>query len=147
MSPSILFASRLVAKLSTSIFAANSLFTNTVQHPARMTQPTAYAITEYRSTFTRIGIQQASLSLIGLASGLVAYYYEPDNLLLVPTLMLGAMIPYTILFIAPTNSKLNDPNLDKDSPRAKELLQRWIVAHTFRTLITVTAAFLWEYYA
>jgi hypothetical protein len=147
MSPSLLFASRMVAKLSTSLFAANSLFTNTVQHPARMGQPTEHALTEYRSTFARIGVQQASLAFFGLAGGLVAYYYEPDTLLLVPTLMLGSMIPYTLLFIAPINSKLLDSKLEKDSSRADELLQRWIALHTVRTIVTVTAMFLWEYYS
>jgi hypothetical protein len=112
-----------------------------------MRQTTAYALTEYRSTFTRIGIQQASLAFIGLGAGLAAYYYEPDMLLLVPTAMIGAIIPYTMLIISSTNSQLLDPELDKDSPRARELLDRWIVLHTLRTITAVTAAFLWEYYS
>jgi hypothetical protein len=85
-----------------------------------MTQPTAYAITEYRTTFKIIGVQQASLSILGLASGLLAYYLEPNNALLLPTLLLGAIFSFTVLFIGPVKAQLNDPNLDNDSPQAKD---------------------------
>lgn len=146
MSPTLLYASRAVAKISTTFFAANSLFTNTVQHPARMKFPTSYALTEWRSTFQRIGVQQASLAFISLCSGLAAYYYEPDNVFLSATLLSGSVIPWTILFLGPVNKRLNDPNLDQNSTEAKELLEKWHLFHTYRTIAMLAATFIWEYY-
>jgi len=51
----------------------------------------------------------------------------------------GAVIPLTLIVIAPTNKQLLDPALDKDSHLAKRLLLRWGRLHTLRTILSAVA--------
>jgi hypothetical protein len=146
MTASVLFASRMIAKLSATLFAANSLFINTIQHPARMSQSTTFAVTDFRLTFKRIAAQQSTLSLVGLVSGMISYYYQPSYQLLIPAIMMGAMIPYTLLLIFPINSELMNLKLEKEALRANYLLHRWLKLHTIRTFVSVVAAFMLNYY-
>jgi hypothetical protein len=56
-------------------------------------------------------------------------------------LLLGAVIPFTLLVIFPTNKRLLDPSLDKDSARASDLLRRWGKLHAVRSCLSL-ASFL-----
>ena len=56
-------------------------------------------------------------------------------------LLLGAVIPFTLIVILPTNKRLLDPSLDKDSKLAEQLLQRWATLHAVRSALSL-ASFL-----
>ena len=50
--------------------------------------------------------------------------------------MLGAVIPLTLIVVAPTNKQLLDPALDGDSALAGRLLLRWGRLHALRTIMS-----------
>ncbi len=52
-------------------------------------------------------------------------------------LLLGAVIPFTLIVILPTNKRLLDPSLDKDSQLAEQLLQRWATLHAVRSALSL----------
>ncbi len=56
-------------------------------------------------------------------------------------LLLGALVPYTLVVIFPTNKRLLDARLDPGSPEAAELLHRWGRLHAVRS-VGGTLAFL-----
>jgi anthrone oxygenase-like protein len=53
---------------------------------------------------------------------------------LVAGLLLGAVVPFTLLVIRPTNERLLDPTLDPGSAEAAALLHRWARLHALRRL-------------
>jgi hypothetical protein len=49
-------------------------------------------------------------------------------------LLLGTVIPFTLLVILPTNKHLLDPGLDRRSAKAASLLDRWGRLHMVRSV-------------
>jgi len=78
---------------------------------------------------------QASLAIVGVASGLLAAWPQRDVHILVPTLLLGSVVPFTLVVILPTNKRLLDPALDVRLLDAAVLLQRWTRLHAVRSLL------------
>src|SRR6266852_5549056 len=54
-------------------------------------------------------------------------------------MLLGAVVPFTLLVILPTNNHLLDPSLDKTSPEAGALLARWGWLHAVRSVMSLVA--------
>jgi len=54
-------------------------------------------------------------------------------------LLLGAVVPFTLVIILPTNKRLLDPALDEASPRAAALLARWNRLHAVRSAAALLA--------
>jgi hypothetical protein len=54
-------------------------------------------------------------------------------------LLLGAVIPFTLVVIMPTNKCLLEPALDKSSEFAQQLLVRWGKLHAVRSVLSVVA--------
>jgi hypothetical protein len=52
------------------------------------------------------------------------------------TLLLGLVIPFTLVIIMPINQQLLDPTLDKESQQAQELLSRWGKLHAVRSALS-----------
>jgi len=52
-------------------------------------------------------------------------------------LALGALVPYTLLVILPTNKRLLDATLDAGSVEAQALLARWGRLHAVRTVVSL----------
>ena len=59
--------------------------------------------------------------------------------------LVGAVVPFTFLFIMPTNHRLLAPDRDLSSSETGELLVRWGRLHAVRTLLSLAGAmvYLW----
>jgi uncharacterized membrane protein len=53
--------------------------------------------------------------------------------------LLGSVIPFTLIVILPTNKQLLSPTLDKRSVQAAQLLARWGTLHHVRSVLGGTA--------
>ena len=134
----LLSAAQLCAKLSTSLFSGASVYCSLVEHPARMQCGSHLACTLFQSWLKRAGAQQGLLTLVAASSTLTAYYLKPDERTwLVAGSLLLATSAYTLLFMMPTNRRLLDPQLNKDSPLAKALLKKWGYLHAVRSLVSL----------
>ena len=49
-------------------------------------------------------------------------------------------MPYTLVVILPTNTRLLDRALSPDAPEARQLLRRWTALHAVRTVLGLAAA-------
>ena len=81
-------------------------------------------------------MMQAALAAVGFLSGIGAWWVGAHFLWAAGGLLLGAVIPLTLIVIAPTNNQLLDPSFDKDSPLAQRLLVRWGWLHSTRTILS-----------
>jgi hypothetical protein len=115
---------QLVATLSAGLFAGAALYITLVEHPARMQCSTCLAVTEFSPSYRRATAMQAPLATVGFLSGTAASLIEAHFLWAAGGVLLGAVIPLTLIAIAPTNKQLLDPALDRDSTLAGRLLLR-----------------------
>ena len=55
-------------------------------------------------------------------------------------MLLGLVVPYTLVVILPTNKRLLDRALSPDAPETRQLLRRWTALHAVRTVLGLAAA-------
>ncbi len=85
---------------------------------------------------------QASLAAVGCLTGVAAWTQGSPTPVLISGLLLGAVIPFTLIVIMPTNKRLLDPTLDRGSPEAGALLARWGRLHAVRSVASGVAFLL-----
>jgi len=139
--PSPLAISESLALLASGLFAGAALYVSFVEHPARMQCGTRLAITEFAPSYKRGAVMQASLSTIGTIAAIASWLQGAPTPWLIGGLLLGALIPFTLIVIFPTNKRLLDPSLDKNSQLAERLLQCWATLHAVRSALSL-ASFL-----
>ena len=131
----------VVATAAAGCFAGAAVYINAVEHPARMSGGVALALTEFRPSYRRATVMQVSLAVTGLLSGVLYGWQQADRTVLLAALMLGAVIPFTLVAIMPTNRQLLASGVEHDEAGARALLTRWNRLHGVRSLLSV-AAFL-----
>ena len=92
-----------------------------VEHPARM-----------RSGAT---IMQATCAALGLLSSIAAWLAGAAVWWLVAGVLLGSVVPFTLIVILPTNKQLLSATLDRQSAQTKRLLARWGALHVVRSVL------------
>jgi uncharacterized membrane protein len=126
-----------LATLSAGLFAGGAIYVNLVEHPARMECGTDLAIKEFAPSYRRATILQVSLAVIGFLTSIAAWLTNGTLWWLVGGTVLVAAIPFTLIVIFPTNKKVLDPSLDKNSEVAAALLTRWGKLHAVRSLLSL----------
>jgi uncharacterized membrane protein len=129
----------LIATFCTALFAGAAIYVNLVEHPARVECGTAVAVQQWRPSYRRATVMQASLALIALLSAVGAWFMGRGLAVLVAGVCIGIVIPFTLLVIFPTNKQLEDPALDVSSPRAATLLAKWNRLHAVRSVASLIA--------
>jgi hypothetical protein len=83
---------------------------------------------------------QAPLALAGLVGGVVAWVTGSGWAWLVGAILLGSVVPVTLLLIGPTtNRQLLNPSLDVEAPATRAVLSRWWWLHGVRTVLSLVA--------
>ncbi len=127
----------LVATVAAGLFAGAAVYITAVEHPARVECGAVLAVKEFGSSYRRAAVMQGGLAVVGLLAGVVAWVQGSGVVWLLGGLLLGALVPFTVVVIMPTNRRLLDPGLDSASAEARELLARWGQLHAVRTVIGV----------
>jgi len=131
-----------LATLATGLFAGAAIYLTAVEHPARMECGPDLAISEFAPSYRRATVMQVSLAGIGFLMSIGAWLTSGSGWWLVGGLILVAVIPFTLIVILPTNKKLLDPSLDKNSELVLELLTRWGRLHAVRSLLSLISFFI-----
>ena len=134
-----------LAALSAGLFTGAALYITLVEHPARMECGTAVAVTEFAPSYRRAAVMQASLATCGFISALIAWLSGSGKSWLIGGILLGSVIPFTLIVIFPTNKKLLDPSLDKNSELAARLLTRWGKLHAVRSFLGLASFLVFLY--
>ncbi len=113
------------------------MYVTLVEHPARVECGQVLAVKQFGPSYRRAAVMQGGLAIVGLLAGATAWYQGSGIGWLLGGLGLGALVPFTLLVIMPTNRRLLDPGLDNASAEARELLSRWGQPHAVRTGVGV----------
>jgi len=135
-----------LATVCAGLFAGAAIYITFVEHPARLECGTELAATVFGPSYRRAAIMQASLAAVGLAAAVVAWAQGRGLIVLAGGLLLGLVIPFTLLVILPTNQRLLDPGLDRRSPETARLLVRWGRLHAVRSAVAGLAFVLLTYH-
>jgi len=125
----------LLTVLCAGLFAGAAIYINLVEHPARMSLGTAFAVKEFGPSYHRAAVMQASLAVFGLAGAVLVWWRGSDTGWLIGGLLLGSVVPFTLIAIMPTNRRLFSARLDPESDEARRLLNRWNTLHGVRSVL------------
>jgi hypothetical protein len=129
----------LIATAATGLFAGAAIYVSAVEHPARVSCGIEAAIREFGPSYHRGAIMQASLAVLGAVAGLVAGWQQHDRTTASAALLLGSLVPFTLIVILPTNKRLLDPALRGHDVEGGRLLARWGWLHAVRTIVSTVA--------
>jgi hypothetical protein len=131
-----------VAVLACSLFTGAAVYISLVEHPARMECGIEIAATEFPPSYRRAAAMQASMAALCLLCSTAAWFAGATLWWLVAGVLVGLVIPFTLIVIMPTNKQLLNPSLHKTSPEVGRLLARWGVLHAVRSVLSGLALLL-----
>lgn len=129
----------LLATFFTAIFAGAAVYINLVEHPARIETGTTAAVRQWRPSYKRATLMQASLALAAVLCSLGAWLLGRELVVLLAGICIGLVIPFTLIVIYPTNRQLEDPKLDLGSLSTASLLAQWNRLHAVRSGAAIVA--------
>lgn len=135
-------AMQFLATLCSALFAGAAIYINVAEHPARMGCDTRTAVTVWAPSYKRATVMQASLAVLGALAGLAAWALGGVALWLLGALLIGSVVPFTLLVIMPTNARLLAPDCDPEAPETRRLLEKWGRLHAVRSVLSLLATLL-----
>lgn len=135
-----------IAVVTAAIFSGAALYINLVEHPARMLLETKTAALQWAPSYRRATWMQAPLALVSLGTGLLSWLLGGGLAWAIAALLMGAVVPVTLLLIMHTNKLLLEPGRDLASPQTRALLEKWAKLHGIRTALSLlaTAVYVWQ---
>ena len=127
---------QFLTTLCCGLFAGAAIYINLVEHPARMECGTEIAATEFGPSYRRAAVMQASLAATGLAASMAAWLTGASVWWLAGGILLGSVIPFTLVVIMPVNKQLLAAILDKRSAQTRDLLSHWGKLHAVRSVLS-----------
>jgi hypothetical protein len=128
---------KVIALLSSGSFAGAALYVTAVEHPARMSQGARFALQELPPSYQRAAPLQASLAVISFLSSGAVWWLTNRWEWLAGGALVGAVVPFTLIFIMPTNCLLLDAASTPKNDKSAALLAKWGRLHAIRTCLSV----------
>ena len=136
---------QIVTTLTAGLFAGAAIYINLAEHPGRMECGTALAATVFGPSYKRAAVMQVALALVSTLGGVTLWIFTGSLQWLAGAIIIFSVIPYTLVAILPTNKKLLDPNLDRNSASTEKLLKSWGRLHAVRSVLGFFAALFFLY--
>jgi len=132
-----------------AVFAGAAIYISLVEHPARMSLDTRSAAAQWAPSYRRATLMQAPLAVLSFLAGGAAWFLGGGMAWLVAALLIGVVVPFTLIVIKPTNDKLLASGRDLASADTRALLERWGRLHAVRSLLSLlaTLVMLWQLFA
>lgn len=138
---------KFIATFSAALFAGAALYINLAEHPARMMLETRLAVAQWAPSYRRATWMQAPLALLSLVTGVASWVFGGGLGWAIAALLIGAVVPFTLFGIMPTNKSLLAPGRDHGSAETRSLLENWARLHGVRTVLSLAATILYLYLA
>jgi Domain of unknown function (DUF1772) len=133
---------QFLATFSAALFAGAALYINVAEHPARMRGDIGSALAQWAISYSRATLLQVPLAIVALLASAAAWLFGAGGWWLVAGLLIGAVVPFTVLAIMPTNHKLLATERDAVTGETRALLERWGRLHALRTVLSLVATIL-----
>ena len=132
----------LIATICAGLFSGAAVYITLAQQPAVAALDPPSSIVFFRAMYARAAPIQAALAAVGSLAAVSAWWGGRGGLWLLASLLLGSVIPLTLIVIKPTVERLHDSALDASPAEAGELLARWGALHALRSTASVVSFFV-----
>ncbi len=134
---------RFVAILSCTIFTGAAIYISLVEHPARMQCDTRTAASVWAPGYHRATIMQAPLAVVSCVAGVLVWWLSGVAIWLAGALLIGSVVPFTLIVIKPTNAQLLMQGRDLASAETRTLLEKWGRLHAVRSALSLAASLIY----
>jgi uncharacterized membrane protein len=138
----VLRTAEFLATLCSGLFAGAALYVNLAEHPARMGRDTRVALEVWAPSYALATRMQAPLAVVSLLAAGIAWWCSGSSVWLVAGILIGSVVPFTLIVIMPTNRALLAPACDPGSADTRALLVRWGRLHAVRSVLSLLALVL-----
>src|SRR5215475_8963100 len=129
----------LIALAAAAAFAGAAFYVGFAEQPARLQLDEKALLTQWKPSYTRGFIMQASLAVISAAFGFLAGWQLHDWRWAVVAAVILVNWPYTLFVMLPTNKKIAAWPVDAAGAESRALIVKWGAMHAVRTVLGVAA--------
>jgi Domain of unknown function (DUF1772) len=135
----------VLALTAAAIFTGAAVYVNVAEQPARLTLDDRALLAEWKPSYQRGAVMQASIALIGCLLGVIAWWQTQQAGFLAGAAAMVAPWPWTLIVIKPANDALLATAPDQAGPQTRALIVKWGTLHAVRTALgaLATLAYLW----
>ena len=133
------------ALVTAALFAGAAIYVNVAEQPARLVLDDKALLAEWKPSYARGKLMQASLALISTVLGLVAAYLTGKWTWVAGAALILAPWPWTIFVIMPVNKVLEATPAEAANAQTRRLIEQWGALHAMRSALGVAATlvYLW----
>ena len=113
---------KVIATLCAALFTGGALYVSLVEHPARMADM-VIALREFRHSYRRAAPWQASTAVICFLTAVLLSALTTEWWWAIGGLTVGAVVPFTLLVMLPTNNHLLDEKARLNPDEATSVLE------------------------
>jgi Anthrone oxygenase len=123
-----------IAIICAIMFTTWALYVTLVEHPARLESGSGPGRAQFQASYRRAAPWQASFAVLTCIAGTATAYLSGRWPWLVGAVAVGAVVPFTLIAVRPTNQALLGATPLQDT-EARLLLERWGRLHMVRTVL------------
>ena len=138
----------LVGQLALTLAAAfigAAIYVSVAEQPARLVLDDSSLLRQWRWSYPRASLMQASLAVVSALLGFAAFWSSADWRWLAGAVLIFANVPYTVLVILPTNKRLQATAPAAADAGTRDAIEAWARLHLVRDVLGLlaTAVYLW----
>jgi hypothetical protein len=128
-----------------ALFTGAAIYVSWAEQPARLELDNRAMLAEWKPSYARGLLMQASLASVGFVLGALEWLVTGQWLWLAGAVALGANWPFTLFVIMPVNKKLEATALESADENTRALIERWGTLHGVRSALGALSVglFLW----
>ena len=129
----------LLALVVAAAFAGAAFYVNFAEQPARLALDDEALLKEWRPSYARGFIMQATLAIVAGVLGLIASWQLRDWRWIIGAALMLANWPYTLIIMMPINNQIQDWPVGAASAQSRALVVSWAKLHAVRTALGFAA--------
>ncbi|GLS43252.1 DUF1772 domain-containing protein [Methylobacterium brachythecii] len=129
-----------LAFLTAVLFTGAAIYVSAVEQPARLVLDDRALLSQWKPSYKRATVMQASLVVLSFALGFAAWVRADGLGWIAGALLMLANLPVTFRLIMPVNKRLMATDPADAGPETRALILRWGSLHAIRTALGIAAS-------